>query len=276
MGDNWMNRPFEPAALDTEYFERPSPARMWNYLQGGDDHYPLDREAGDAMAASHPEIFDLAKQTRRFLIRAAEYLAQDFGVRQFLDIGCGLPSPHDLPDLHEVAQNRHSDARVVYVDNDKVVMAHAQGWSKAITHDGRCDYLEEDARNPEAILAGSAETLDFTQPVAVCLLGVLGHIPDYDEALSIVRQLMAAVPSGSFLIFADGFDEERLHEGVSNRNDTGIDPYTLRTIDQFNGYAEGLELLEPGVTSVSLWRPEPVAVGNIRPVMQYGGVARKS
>jgi hypothetical protein len=271
-----MTRATPPQALPNEYFDRPSPARMWNYLQGGNDNYALDRVAGDAMAGAFPDIFELAQQTRRFLARAVRHLAAEHQVGQFLDIGCGLPAPSHLDNLHEIAQSIRPAARVVYVDNDKVVLAHARALMTSSSDQGRCAYIDADVCEPDRILAEAADTLDFTVPTAVCLLGILGHVPDFAEACSIVDRLLAVFPSGSFLVLADGFDDRGpLNQGVADRNETGIDPYTLRTMDQFHRYLRGLEILEPGIGSIALWRPDPIEVGSARAVLQYGGVARK-
>jgi S-adenosyl methyltransferase len=277
VSEEWYGQPPTEPVVGPNYFHKPSPARMWNYLQGGKDHYPLDRAAGDAMVNQHPDMFNLAKQTRRFLMRAVHYLAETEGVRQFLDIGCGLPAPADLANVHDVAQAVHTDSRVVYVDNDKVVLAHARALMTSLIPDaGPIDYIDADVRDVEHILSESAKTFDFSKPAAICLLGVLGHVGDVEEACAIVDKLLAAFPSGSFLIVADGFDDgDELRKGVADRNDTGIDHYHLRTMAQFERYFRGLELLEPGIGSISLWRPGPVEVGKLPEVFQYGGVGRK-
>jgi len=265
-------------ALDGNYFHKPSPARMWNYLQGGKDNYPLDRIAGDAMADEHPSIFELAKQTRQFQTRAMRFVAEEGGVRQFLDIGCGLPAPPELDNVHDVAQRIHSDARVVYVDNDKVVLAHARALLTTSTPGaGTTAYVEADVQDVDTILSQAADTLDLSQPAAVSLLGVLGHVADLQEAYSIVTRLMAEVPIGSFLIQADGFDDgAELHHGVQKRNETGIDPYHLRTVAEMSGYFRGLEIVEPGIGSVTAWRPNLPLLRSAPRVLQYGAVAGKS
>ncbi|WP_211261218.1 SAM-dependent methyltransferase [Pseudonocardia acaciae] len=273
MGEEQTERP----AIADEYFQRPSPARFWNYVQGGRDNYPLDRSTGDAFASAFPEIFNLARQAQRYLMRAVHAVATEGGVRQFLDVGCGLPAPSDLADTHQVAQAVHPDARVVYVDNDPVVRAHVQAWVGSSTPEGTCVYLEADAHDPAFILAEAAKTLDFDKPVGVILFGLLGHIADFDEACSIVDQLMAAVPSGSYLLVHDGVDNDAaVSQGIQNRNETGIQAFYLRTDGHFRRYFRGLELLEPGLVSGSLWRPDAAEVGSAQPVgSSYGGVARK-
>ena len=277
MSDWAKGLPATEPVLPDEYFHRPSPARMWNYLQGGKDHYPLDRTAGDAMAAEYPDIFELAKQTRRYLMRAARFVATEGDVRQFLDIGCGLPAPSDLENLHDVIQDVHRQGRVVYVDNDKVVLAHARALLTSLVPDaGPIDYIDSDVRDIRFILDEAAKTLDYTQPTAVCLLGILGHVADFDEACAIVDTVVSSVPPGSYLILADGFDDgDELHRGVAHRNDTGIDSYYLRTLEQMRRYFHRLDVVEPGILSVSAWRPHIAGTGAVRPVLQYGGVARK-
>jgi hypothetical protein len=273
---DWMQRPFQPSTLGPDYFHTPSPARMWNYLQGGDDNLALDRATGDAYASAFPDIFYVARQVRRFLIRAVRYLATEGNLTQYLDLGCGLPAPRDLLNVHEVAQAIHPGARVVYVDNDKVVISHADALLTSTTREGRTSYIEADIRDPAPILAQAAETLDFTQPVGVLLCGVLAHIADYDHALRVAHEYLKPVPPGSYLLVNDGTDEDPVrNEGVRQRNDTGIAPYHSRSIDQFRRYFGDLELVEPGIVPVTLWRPEPSTLGTVRPVPDYGGVARK-
>ena len=278
MSDWARGRPATGPVLPEEYFHRPSPARMWNYLQGGKDHYPLDRTAGDAMAAEYPDIFELAKQTRRYLIRAARFVATEGDVRQFLDIGCGLPAPSDLENLHDVIQDVHPQGHVVYVDNDKVVLAHARALLTSLVPDaGPIDYIDSDVRDIRFILDEAAKTLDYTQPTTVCLLGILGHVADFDEACAVVDTVVSTVPSGSYLILADGLGAgaER-PPGGATRNDTGIAANHQRTREpQLQHYLRALAVAEPGVLSVSAWRPTIAGTGAVRPVLQYGGVARK-
>jgi hypothetical protein len=249
---------------------------MWNYLQGGDDHFALDRAAGDAQAEAFPDIFYLARQSRRFLSRAVRCVAVEGDVHQFLDLGCGLPVPDDLDNVHEVAQDIHPDARVVYVDNDRVVISYADALLASKTGEGITAHIEADIRDSAAILAEAAHTLDFTKPIAVLMLGVLGHIADFDEACAAVDEFMAAMPTGSYLIVHDGYDDNRgVKEGVARRNETGIQPYYLRSGSQFEHYFHNLEVMDPGIVPVTTWRPEAVDLGVIRPVAGYCAVGRK-
>ncbi|HEY4007671.1 MAG TPA: SAM-dependent methyltransferase [Pseudonocardia sp.] len=277
MGDGWHQQPAGRPALPENYFQKPSPARMWNYLQGGKDNYPLDRSAGDAMAAAQPDSFYLARQARRFLSRAVRSVAVEAGVRQFLDLGCGLPAPRGLDNVHEVAQSAHPDARVVYVDNDRVVLAHAEALLTPLTPAGRCAYIEADVHDVRPILVRAGETLDFTRPIGVIMIGILGHVADFDEALGLVDEVMGAASAGSCLVVGDGVDDDSaMRQGIARRNESGIAPYHLRTVEQFQSYFRGLELLRPGIVPVTLWRPEPTEVGAARPVPSSAGVARKA
>jgi hypothetical protein len=187
-----------------------------------------------------------------------------------------LPVPPGLDNIHEVAQDVHADACVVYMDNDKVVMSHARALFTPLTGEGVCAYYEADVHHPDSVLTQAAETLDFTQPIAVIVSGVMGHVPDLDEALAAMESLMSAVPSGSFLIFSDGFDNGAgVGDGVESRNETGIDPYTLRTTDELMRFFNGLELLDPGLVPVPEWRPSIARRPAEVPMAQSGGVARK-
>ncbi|WP_211261460.1 SAM-dependent methyltransferase [Pseudonocardia acaciae] len=255
--------------------QRPSPARMWNYLQGGKDHYQVDRDAGDAMAEANPDMFYLARQVRQFFARTVRWVAAEAGVRQFLDLGCGLPAPVDAPNTCEIAQSVHPAARIVYVDNDKVVLAHARALLTPATDLVKCAYIDSDVREIDAILAEAGRTLDLTEPVGVLMLGILGAL-EYDQALAVLERVTAAVPSGSYLVVEDGVDTGRVSQaGITRRHQSGVDRYELRTLDQMHGYFEGWELVEPGLVTITAWRPGAVDVGTIRPVDPHGGVARK-
>jgi hypothetical protein len=248
----------------------PNSARTWNYWMGGKDHYPVDQEAGDAYAAIFPQVKVMARASREYLIRAVTHLTRDLGVRQFLDIGTGLPT---YDNTHEVAQRIAPDAKVVYVDNDPIVLAHAKSllYSKP---PGVTAYIDADLHDPEKILRGAAHTLDINQPVALMLMGILGHIEDYAEARAIVRHLLAVLPSGSYFVHYDGTDTDAdLVKAQAGYDDTGAVPYVLRSPEQIAAYYEGLELLAPGIVSCPLWRPEPGT--EPEPTYIYGGIGRK-
>jgi hypothetical protein len=261
----------EPPEIDASV---PNSARIWNYWLGGKDHYPVDRRAGDAYRAIYPEIVDVARASRQFLARAVRYLAGEAQVRQFLDIGTGLPT---FNNTHDVAQRVAPDTRVVYVDNDPVVLAHARALltsTRAVTA-----YVDADLRDPDTILAAAARSLDFTQPIGLMLLGILGHIDDDDEARSIVRRLLGALPAGSYLTICDGTNDlfEAGVEAQRRYNESGAMPYRLRSAQQIADFFEGTELVEPGVVSCPLWRPDPVDVRRGLPAEmdQVAGMGRK-
>jgi len=251
----------------------PHSARVWNYLLGGKDNFPVDCQAGDKVGEIFPRMADIARQSRLMLARVVWYLAREAGIRQFLDIGTGLPSAGNT---HEVAQLAAAESRVVYADNDPLVLVHARALLTS-TPEGRCAYLQADVRDPELIVAEAAATLDLTQPVAVMLMGILGLVSDYSEAQSIVQRLMAAVPPGSYLAVYDGTDTDPAYtEAIRRYNQgTGAVPYTPRTPEQIARYLGGLELLPPGVVPVSHWRPEPSPWGRPPEVACAGGAGRK-
>ncbi|WP_433339056.1 SAM-dependent methyltransferase [Spirillospora sp. CA-294931] len=249
----------------------PHPARMWNYWLGGKDHYPIDREAAGRIMAVYPGIVDVARASREFLGRVVRHLTDDVGIRQFLDIGTGLPSADNT---HEVAQRAAPESRIVYVDNDPLVLAHARALLTS-TPEGVCAYIEADVHDPETILRDAAETLDFSRPIAVVMMGVLGNVRDYDRACEIVRTLMDAMPSGSYLVINDGTDTSEARVAATQRhNQRGSAQYYNRSPEQLAGYLEGLELLEPGVVPTPAWRPESDA--EPPRLDAYCGVARKS
>jgi O-methyltransferase involved in polyketide biosynthesis len=249
-------------------------ARIWNYWLGGKDNYAVDRAAGDRVAEMLPIIVVQARADRAFLGRAVRYLAGEAGIRQFLDIGTGLPTADNT---HEVAQRVAPDSRIVYVDNDPLVLVHARALLTS-SPEGKTEYIEADLRDPDNILAAAARTLDLAQPTALLLLGVLHHIPDTAEACSIVRQLTSALAPGSFLAInhsTSAISGEAMEEAVRHWNQVGTPTMTLRTPDQVNAFFDGLELLPPGVVSCSRWRPE-IGLSGEPPaeVDEFCGVAR--
>jgi S-adenosyl methyltransferase len=251
----------------------PHSARIWNYWLGGKDNFAVDRAAGDAWTATFPGMRDIARASRGFLIRSIAYLADDAGIRQFLDVGTGLPTANNT---HQVAQRIAPTARVVYVDNDPLVLAHARALLTS-TPEGATAYIHADLRDPDKILAEAADTLDFTKPVALILSGVLGHVVDIDQARSIVRDLLAGLPSGSYLSLNDGTSviaRDQLEQATQDYNDSGALPYVQRTPKEIASFFEGLELVEPGVVSCPRWRPDPV-LGNQPELDAFGGVGRK-
>ena len=268
MTDSTSSPGQESFEIDTSV---PQSARIWNYWLGGKDHFPADRAAGNQFLEVFPGIADVARASRRLLTRAIRYLAGEAGIRQFLDIGTGLPTADNT---HEVAQRIAPESRIVYVDNDPVVLAHARAVLTS-TPGGATDYIDADLRDPDKILEAAAATLDFSQPIALMLMGIMGHVTDDDEARSIVRRLLEALPSGSYLVLYDGTDTDKAGVEAQERyNQSGAVPYVLRSPERIAGFFEGLELVEPGVVPCPRWRPDPVD-SDAPEVHAVGGVGRK-
>ncbi len=250
-------------------------ARVWNYWLGGKDNYPVDQMAGDRVAEMYPDIVQLARAARSFLARAVRFLAGEAGVRQFLDIGTGLPTASNT---HQVAQAIAPESRIVYVDNDPLVLAYARALLTS-SREGACDYIDADLHDPGRILAEARRTLDFTQPVAITLIAILHHITDYDQARSIVTELAEAVPSGSYLVISHSTNViygARSDEAVGRWNKFGKPPVILRSPEQIAGFFDGLDVLEPGVVSTPRWRPDSADIGGEpREVDQFCAVGRK-
>jgi O-methyltransferase involved in polyketide biosynthesis len=248
----------------------PHSARTWNYWLGGKDNFAIDREVGERVRAVHPEVVAVARAARAFLVRAVEYLAGEAGIRQFLDIGPGLPTADNT---HEVAQRVAPQSRIVYVDNDPLVLVHARGLLTSHP-EGTTDYVDADMHDIDKIVREAARTLDFSRPVAIMMLGILGYA-DYDEARSIVKGLLDAMPSGSYLVVDDGIKTtEGSEEAVRVANAVGV-MYRLRTFEQIAGYFDGLEMVEPGVGPAVRWRPEPGYRPGAGAEQATGGVGRK-
>ncbi len=248
-------------------------ARVWNYWLGGKENYEADRVAGDSILRVYPGIQRTARFQRQFLGRAVRYLVREAGVRQFLDIGTGLPT---VDNTHEVAQRVSPDCRIVYVDNDPLVLAHARALLTS-TPAGHTTYLDCDVRDHEQVVRRAAESLDFSQPVAVMMLGILGHIQDKDQPASIVRAVMDALPAGSHLAVSDGTTtNEVLIDATGDYNANLAGEYTLRTPRDIALFFDGLRLLEPGVVTIERWRPEhPALAEHEEPVDAVCGLAVK-
>jgi hypothetical protein len=253
------------------------PARRYNYWLGGKDHFAADRESGDMFAAAFPSVRLAALENRAFLRRTVRFLAEA-GVRQFLDIGTGLPVPDNT---HEIAQRIAPESRVMYVDNDPIVMTHARALTVG-SPQGRTGYLEADVREPSTILTDPAvrAVLDFDRPVALMLVAVLHFIHDDDQARSIVRQLLDALPSGSHLVISNMTMDLATPEVVAKHEEmyaTGHSDARARTKAEFARFFDGLELVEPGIVVVSDWHPDRPA--DQRPtaaeVSIYGAVGRR-
>jgi len=260
------DRPDMPK-LDTTV---PQTARIWNHLLGGKDNFAVDREVGDQIIASMPELAENARLSRAYLVRAVRWLATDAGIRQFLDVGTGLPTAGNT---HEVAQKAAPDARIVYVDNDPLVLAHARALLTS-TPEGATDYIDADMHDQKSILERAAETLDFGKPVGLIMMGILGHVEDDAEAKSIIDGFLQAMPSGSYLAMYDGSDTSpAVTEAVRIWNISANPKYHLRSPARIAALFDGLELVEPGVVSVTRWKPDN---GDLpAEIDQYCAVGRK-
>ena len=250
----------------------PHSARVWNYWLGGKDHYPADRMVGDQVMAMFPDITRLARADRAFLGRAVRYLAGEAGIRQFLDVGTGLPTANNT---HEVAQAMAPESRIVYVDNDPLVLVHARALLTS-TPEGACDYIDADLRDTGKILTQAAKTLDFSRPVALMMLGIVGQIPDSDHPESVIGQLLSVMASGSYLALSDGVNtSETFTEAVQHYNENSANTYHPRSPEQLTGFFDGLELVEPGVVELGRWRSEATVFPDAGEVPGMGGVGRK-
>ncbi|MFG3714386.1 SAM-dependent methyltransferase [Micromonospora sp. NPDC047730] len=232
-------------------------ARVYDYLLGGKDNFASDRVAAGELVKVLPSIVPAVRGCRAFLIRVVRYLAAEAGIRQFLDIGTGLPTANNT---HETAQQAAPDSRVVYVDNDPLVLVHARALLTS-SPEGKTAYLDADLRDPGKILKEAAEALDFSRPVAVMLVGVLHCIPDDGDPWAIVNQIMAAVPPGSYLVVgAPASDvQAEAEKGAAGLNARLAEPVTFRSRGQIARFLDGLEILEPGVVQYPHWRPDPGA-----------------
>ena len=250
----------------------PHIARVYDYWLGGKDNFAADRELGERTLEAYPNLVFSVRANRAFLARTVRFLAADMGIRQFLDIGTGIPTANNT---HEVAQRAAPDSRIVYVDNDPIVLSHARALLTS-KPEGACAYIDADVRAPDAILAGAADTLDFGQPVAVMLLAVLQFVTD-DEAGKIVNRLMDACAGGSFVTIshpASDIDAEPHTEMVRRLNESMAEQVELRDRAGVARLFDGFELVEPGVVRVADWRPDS-ELEAASPTVLWGGVARK-
>ncbi|WP_069169573.1 SAM-dependent methyltransferase [Streptomyces griseus] len=244
----------------------PHSARVWNAWLGGKDNYPVDRELADAVTSAYPQMADIAQASRAFQARAVRHLA-GLGVRQFLDVGTGLPVENST---HEVAQAVAPDSRIVYVDNDPIVLVHAAALLTSAP-EGRTAYVDADLSHTDEVVDEAAKTLDLSEPVAVLLLSTLGHLTPAD-GISVVQRYMARMAPGSYLVLCDTVKTPQTLAAQEAYDSGDNPPYLVREPQEITGCAEGLELLEPGFVSIAYWRPteeNPTAVD------QWGLVARK-
>jgi len=247
-------------------------ARVYDYWLGGKDNFAADRDVGDKILAIHPETVLSVQANRRFLARSVRFLAAEAGIRQFLDVGTGLPSANNT---HEVAQAIAPESRVLYVDNDPIVLVHARALLTS-SPEGETGYLEADMKDTTAILGGAARVLDFSQPVGVMLVAVLHMLRDEEDPWGIVDRFIAAVPPGSYLVIshlADDVQRDTMAEMGRQLNDSMTQQFTMRSRAQVTSFFRGLTLLDPGVVLTHQWRPQPDDAKT--PGVLWAGVARK-
>jgi hypothetical protein len=251
-----MSNTHAARGLDTS---RPHSARMYDYYLGGKDHFPVDKQAAEAVAEAYPGIFTCARENRAFMHRATRVLAQEHGIRQWLDIGTGIPTE---PNVHQVAQSVVPEARVVYADNDPLVLKYAERLMRS-TPQGRTTYIEADVNDPDALLTAPelAEVLDLSQPVALSLNALMHFITDARDPYGIVGRLMAALPAGSALALSHctpDFDPPTWEKVTDIYTGAGT-PVQFRSQQDVTRFFDGLDLLEPGVTVGHRWRPSQPA-----------------
>jgi len=258
------------------------PARVWNFWLGGRDYFKADRLAATQTGEEFPHLPQTVRAERAFLVRALRYLAGPARIRQFLDIGSGLPAGGNT---HEIAQRIAPDAGVVYVDNDPVVLAHAKALLDDIPGptDGAVGYVDADLRDVSSVIRGASSTLDYRKPVALIMLGILGYIEDHGVARSITSQLLAALPAGSYLAIADGVSSnDGINRAQLRYNSRADTPYYLRRPDELTSFFDGLEVVEPGIVPCPQWKPDRAyeagseAADSSAEAHVYCGVARKS
>jgi hypothetical protein len=250
----------------------PHIARMYDYWLGGKDHFAADRAAAQKAAETDPRLLAGVRGNRAFLARSVRFLAAEAGIRQFLDIGTGIPSANNT---HEVAQATAPGSRVVYVDNDPIVLAHARALLTGAG--GVTAYIDADARNPAEILEAAGKTLDFSEPVALILIGLLHCIPDDNDPWAIVRTLVDAIPAGGYLAISHpshDFYADLSRKMVADLNSAMKEPLTFRGRDDVLRFFDGVTLIEPGLVRIPDWRPDREQ-DRANPAAGWGGVARK-
>lgn len=250
----------------------PHSARVWNYWLKGKDNFAADRALGEHIKEVFPDVEEIALEARRFITRAVTYLVRDAGISQFLDIGTGLPTADNT---HEVAQRLDPTARVVYVDNDPLVLVHARALLTS-TPEGVTEYIDADVRKPEVVIEGARKVLDFDRPIALMLMGIMGHVVDHDEARAIVRTFVADLPSGSYLVLNDGTNvvNPEARNKATEMSIAAGSPYISRRPEDIAAYFEGLDLVPPGVVSTPRWHPDSDD-GEPSEVDDFCGIARK-
>jgi hypothetical protein len=268
VSEEWLkaaSRPIKAARVDSSV---PNVARVWNYLVGGRDNFEADRRTAKQLIALSPIMAQVAPASRAFLHRAVTYLAAEAGITQFLDIGTGMPTAGNT---HEVAQEVNPACRIVYVDNDPVVLAHARAGLRS-SDAGATSYLDADARDTDTIIAGARATLDLARPVGVIMIDILNFVAD---ASGVLTRLSSAVPAGSYLVVMQPSRDERLKVAASRWNQLASLPIFLRDRAEVEGWFTGLELIEPGLVEVDQWRPGPGDEAFTDGMPLLGAVARK-
>jgi hypothetical protein len=259
-----------PVPFDTSV---PHVSRVYNYLLGGKDHFAADRAVAERVIDAYPAAVVGVRAQRAFLLRTVQYLAAEAGIRQFLDIGTGFPADDNT---HEIAQRVAPEARIVYVDNDQVVLSHARALLTS-GPGGAIDCIDADLREPRKILSGAASILDLSKPVAILLLGTLPCIPDEDDPLGIVARLLSAIPSGSYLTIshvASDVDDQAT-AALGEYNYSGAEPITLRPHGEVRRFFDGLDMVAPGVVQIHRWRPSADEQNHARDIPSYGAMGRK-
>jgi hypothetical protein len=271
--DDWLRATARPVRLAKIDPTVPNVARVWNYLVGGRDNFAADRNAARQLIEVAPVMAAVGPGSRAFLRRAVGYLAADVGVRQFLDIGTGIPTAGNT---HEIAQAVASESRIVLVDNDPVVLAHARALLRS-TVKGVTSYIDADIRDPGTIIAAARESLDFDQPVALVLIGTLTYVEKTDEVTAIIGALLDAVPPGSYLAVTQPSSDlgQAAHEAQQCWNQAVPAPVWLRDRAAVTSWFDGLDLVEPGVVPVNQWRPDDGDPAYDGALPLYGAVGRK-
>ncbi|MEV6397684.1 SAM-dependent methyltransferase [Streptomyces sp. NPDC051907] len=265
----------EPAAprIDTS---KPHPARVYDWFLGGKDNYPVDEELGRHIMSIDARAKHVAQTNRWFMQRVTRWLAGEAGLRQYLDVGTGIPTE---PNLHQIAQAAAPESRIVYTDNDPIVLTHAEALLRS-SPEGVTDYIQADVRDPDRILGQARKILDFEQPIALSLVALLHFVGDEDEPYALVRRLVDALPSGSYLVVSQltaDFDPLAVQRGVDMYAAGGV-TLAPRAYAEMERFFEGLELTAPGIVQLTQWHPE-LRVGEVsdgdEAVSLYAGVARK-
>lgn len=271
MTDDWLRKATRPVRVTRIDATAPNLARVWNYMVGGRDHFEADRAAARELIAAAPVMADVAQASRAFLRRVVRFLAIEAGIRQFLDIGTGIPAAGST---HELAQAVDPASRIVYVDNDPVVLTHARALTPS-RPGGAVSCLEADAREPTAIIDAARRTIDLNQPVAVLMIGVLNFIEGPGLVAAVLRELVAALCQGSYLAIMQPAADKGLLPVQRRWNELAALPVWLRDRAEVASWFDGLSLVEPGIVEVHEWRPDEGGRAYRHGMPLYGAVGRK-